>query len=75
MKVERHSKYLVYSSSSVSYGKSNVDLSSFAYNILNLQYFSVAVKKNSLCHTKMFGRTNRCTAKAAVRMNGIYQLI
>lgn len=38
MKVERHSKYLVYSSSSVSYGKFNADLSSFAYNILNLQY-------------------------------------
>lgn len=76
MKVERHSKYLVYSSSSVSYGKTNVDLSSFACNILNLQYLSVAVKKkNSLCYTKMFGRTNRCTAKAAVKMNGIYQLI
>lgn len=74
MKVERHSKYLVYPSLSVSYGKSNVDLSTFAYNILNLQYLSVAVK-NSLRPTKMFGRTNRCTAKAAVKMNGIYQLI
>lgn len=48
MKVERHSKYLVYSSSSVSYGKTNVDLSSFACNILNLQYLSVAVKKKIL---------------------------
>lgn len=47
MKVERHSKYLVYPSSSVSYGKSDVDLSTFAYNILNLQYVSVAVKKFS----------------------------
>lgn len=73
MKVERHSKYLVDSSSSVSYGKSNVHLSSFTYNILNLQYLSVAVKKDPQCHTKMFGRTNRCTAKAAVKRNGIYQ--
>lgn len=31
--------------------------------------------KNSLHPTKMFGRTKRCTAKAVVKMNGIYQLI
>lgn len=37
MKVERHSKYLVDSSSSAGYGKFNADFS-FAYYMLNLQY-------------------------------------
>lgn len=75
MKVERHSKYLVYSTSSVSYGKSNVDLSSFAYNILNLQYLSETAKKHLYAIPKCLVEQNGCTAKAAVKMNGIYQLI